>query len=102
MLLVGLVACLINFYGIICISGIISGKKLNYYCTLTAPTRYVWVLYGGAIGAWIIMDVTLLSSIRYGFWIYIGAASSSLLLRYHLILYHNELKKIKAFMLLMS
>ena len=102
MFLVGIVTCILNFYGVICILGIISGKKLNYYCTLTAPILYCWILYGGGIGAWTIINVILLPHIHYGYWIYVGAASASLVLRYHLKMYYNELKKIKAFILLMS
>jgi hypothetical protein len=79
-----------------------SGKKVKYYCKLTAPILYCWFLYGGAVGAWTLMNLILLPQIDYGFWIFVGAAGASFLMRYHLKIYYNELNKIRAFMLLMS
>jgi len=79
-----------------------SGKKTKYYCTLTAPILYCWFLYGGAAGAWIILNLILIQHVEYGFWVYVGAAGASFLLRYHLKMYNDELNKIRAFILLMS
>ena len=95
-------ACVTNLYGIFCIIGIMSERKLNYYCTLTAPVLFCWLLYVLSAGAWVLMNITLMSYVRYGFWVNVGAASSSLVMRYHLKIYYNELKKIRAFILLMS
>ena len=95
-------ACVTNVYGIFCIIGIMSGRKLNYYCTLTAPVLFCWILYVFSAGAWTLMNITLMPSVCYGFWVNVGAAFLSLVMRYHLKMYYNELKKIRAFILLMS
>jgi prenyltransferase beta subunit len=48
------------------------------------------------------MNITLMPYVCYGFWVNVGAAFLSLVMRYHLKMYYNELKKIRAFILLMS
>ena len=79
-----------------------SGRKLNYYLTLKAPLLFCWFIYGGALGAWTIFNLLQFQHVSFGFWVYVGAAGTSFLLRYHFKLYLNELKKIRTFMLLMS
>ena len=79
-----------------------SGRKLNYYCTLTAPVLFCWLLYAFSAGAWTLMNIILMPYVCYGFWVNVGAAFLSLVMRYHLKMYYNELKKIRAFILLMS
>lgn len=63
---------------------------------------FSWVLYGAALGAWSLLNIILLPDLSYGFWVYVGAAAASLVMRYHFRMYLSELKKIRTFMLYMS
>ena len=92
----------VNFYGFICGICIASGRKVPYYFSLKAPIVFSWVLYGSLVGAWTLLNVVLLKNLSYGYWVYVGAAGASLVLRYHYKYYLGMLKKIRTFILLMG
>jgi hypothetical protein len=79
-----------------------TGKKVNYYLTLKVPILFCWIFYAAPLAAWTLLNVILLPNLSFGFWVYVGAAGASFLLRYHFKMYLNELKSIRTFMLLMS
>lgn len=92
----------INFYGFVCGVFIMSGKRVRYSLTLKAPIVFIWVLYASILGAWTVLNIVLLPRLSYGYWIYVGAAGLSLLMRYHYKYYLSMLKKIRTFILLMG
>ena len=79
-----------------------SGRKYSYYLTLTVPVMFCWIFYASAVGAWTLLNVIVLDQVRYGYWLYVGASGASLVMRYHFRIYYYSLKKIRAFILLMS
>jgi len=91
-----------NLYGILCGIFIMAGWKKHYYLTLTVPIMFCWVFYASALGAWTLLNIILINQVRYGYWIYVGAAGASLIMRYHFRIYYYSLKKIRAFILYMS
>jgi len=92
----------INFYGFICGVCIMTGRRVRYSLTLKAPIVFVWLLYASVLGAWTILNIVLLKNLSFGYWIYVGAAGLSLLMRYHYKYYLSMLKKIRTFMFLMG
>ena len=63
---------------------------------------FSWVFYAAAVGSWTLFNVIVLPKLSYGMWVYVGAAGSSLLMRYHFRLYLGKLRQMRTFILYMN